>query len=124
MMPPPGTERLPSVEKDKQSYVVQKRIMVSGDTLVDAQPTFQDAEPVVSFKFDSIGAKRFGEATRANVGKLFAIVLDNKVISAPVIREAILGEVASYRGKLHDPICARSGAFASGGGFASADQNS
>ena len=65
--------------------------MVGGDKLVDAQPTFQDNEPVVSFKFDSVGARRFGDATRENVGKPFAIVLDNKVISAPVIREPILG---------------------------------
>ena len=73
------------------AYVVRKRVMVGGDTLVDAQPTFQNNEPVVSFKFDSVGAKKFGDATRENVGKPFAIVLDNKVISAPVIREPILG---------------------------------
>ena len=65
--------------------------MVGGDTLVDAQPTFQNNEPVVSFNFDAAGAQRFGDATRENVGKPFAIVLDNKVISAPVIREPILG---------------------------------
>ena len=59
--------------------------------LVDAQATFHDNEPVVSFKFDTTGARRFGDATRENVGKPFAIVLDNKVISAPVIREPILG---------------------------------
>ncbi|MDD5586535.1 MAG: protein translocase subunit SecD [Alphaproteobacteria bacterium] len=88
---PPGTERLPMTEAPGQSIVVQKRIMVSGDTLVDAQPSFQNGEPVVSFRFDSQGGKRFGEATRNNVGRLFAIVLDNKVISAPVIREPILG---------------------------------
>lgn len=87
---PPGEELLPSTE-DGHGYVVQKRVMVSGDTLVDAQPSFQDGMPVVSFKFDSIGGRRFGEATRANVGHLFAIVLDNKVISAPVIREPITG---------------------------------
>ncbi|HEV2300028.1 MAG TPA: protein translocase subunit SecD, partial [Stellaceae bacterium] len=51
----------------------------------------QNNEPVVSFRFDSVGAKRFGDATRENVGKPFAIVLDHKVISAPVIREPILG---------------------------------
>ena len=73
------------------AYVVRKRVMVGGDTLVDAQPTFQNNEPVVSFQFDAAGAKRFGDATRENVGKPFAIVLDNKVISAPVIREPILG---------------------------------
>ncbi len=87
---PPGEEILPSGD-DGRSYVVQKRVMVSGDTLVDAQPSFQDGAAVVSFKFDSIGGRRFGEATRANTGHLFAIVLDNKIISAPVIREPIMG---------------------------------
>jgi preprotein translocase subunit SecD len=88
---PPGTELLPSTEAGGQSFVVEKRVMVSGDTLVDAQPTFNDGQPVVSFRFDSIGGRRFGEATQKNVGHLFAIVLDNKIISAPVIREPILG---------------------------------
>ena len=92
---PPTDELLPSTRngpdgKPLQYYVVQKRVMVSGENLVDAQATFQDAQPVVSFRFDSIGAKRFGDATRDNVGKLFAIVLDNKVLSAPVIRDAIM----------------------------------
>ena len=73
------------------SYVVRRRVMVGGDTLTDAQPSFQANEPVVSFRFDAAGAKRFADATRENVGKPFAIVLDNKVISAPVIREPILG---------------------------------
>ena len=94
---PPGDEILPSVDEGRGrgggggSYVVRKRVMVGGDTLVDAQATFQNNEPVVSFKFDSIGGKKFGDATRENVGKPFAIVLDSKVISAPVIREPILG---------------------------------
>ena len=88
---PPTAERMPSAEKAGQFWVVQKRVMVSGDTLVDAQPSFQTGEPVVSFKFDAQGARRFGEATRNNVGRLFAIVLDGKVISAPSIREPITG---------------------------------
>src|ERR1700731_2255635 len=96
---PPGDEILPAAEEGRGSrnaasagaYVVRKRVMVGGDTLVDAQATFQNNEPVVSFKFDTVGAKRFGDATRENVGKPFAIVLDNKVISAPVIREPITG---------------------------------
>ena len=88
---PAGTEVLASAEDAGRSLVVQKRVMVSGDTLVDAQPSFQDGRAVVSFKFDSVGGRRFGEATRQNVGHLFAIVLDNKVISAPVINEPILG---------------------------------
>jgi len=87
----PGTERLPSVEDTGRQWIVQKRVMVSGDSLVDAQASFQNGEPVVSFRFDSLGGKRFGEATAHNTGRLFAIVLDNKVISAPVIREAIPG---------------------------------
>ncbi|HWB47992.1 MAG TPA: protein translocase subunit SecD [Stellaceae bacterium] len=93
---PPGDTILPSEERAARAgqppfYLVRKRVMVSGDTLVDAQATFQNNEPVVSFRFDSAGAKRFGDATKENVGKPFAIVLDNKVISAPVIREPILG---------------------------------
>jgi preprotein translocase subunit SecD len=86
---PPGTEVLPA--EGGRVEVVQKRVMVSGENLVDAQATFQDAQPVVSFRFDSVGARRFGDATRENVGRRFAIVLDNKAISAPVIREPILG---------------------------------
>ncbi len=93
---PAGDEILPAAESSRvrmgpSAYVVHKRIMVGGDMLVDAQPTFQNNEPVVSFRFDAEGARRFGDATRENVGKPFAIVLDNKVISAPVIREPILG---------------------------------
>ena len=88
---PPGSEVLQSAERVGSALVVQKRVMVSGDTLVDAQPSFQDGRPVVSFKFDALGGRRFGDATRTNVGKRFAIVLDNKVISAPVINEPITG---------------------------------
>jgi protein-export membrane protein SecD len=88
---PPGVEALPSREQEGASYAVRKRIMVSGENLVDAQATFQDNQPVVSFRFDSVGGQRFGRATQENVGKLFAIVLDGEVISAPVIREPILG---------------------------------
>jgi preprotein translocase subunit SecD len=72
-------------------YLVQRRVRVDGANLIDAQPTVQDARPVVSFRFDSVGARRFAEVTRQNVGRPFAIVLDGKVISAPVIREPILG---------------------------------
>jgi preprotein translocase subunit SecD len=92
---PAGSELLSSDELDPlgnpRSFVVKKRVMVGGDTLTNAAATFQDGQPVVSFQFDSIGAKRFADATRQNVGRPFAIVLDDKVISAPVIREPILG---------------------------------
>jgi SecD/SecF fusion protein len=74
-------------------YVLEKRVMVSGDRLTDAQGTFnqQNGQAVVTFRFDSVGARQFGTATKDNVGRLFAIVLDNKVVEAPVIRDAILG---------------------------------
>ena len=93
---PPGSELLESDQRNPDGtpvdlYVVRKRVMVSGDTLVDSAGTFQDNMPVVSFRFDSVGAKRFGDATKKNVRKPFAIVLDKRVISAPVIREPILG---------------------------------
>jgi preprotein translocase subunit SecD len=93
---PPGDEVLPAEADARRSggptaYVVKRRVLVSGENLVDAQPTFQNNEAVVSFKFDAVGGKRFGDATKENVGKPFAIVLDGKVISAPNIREPILG---------------------------------
>jgi len=92
---PPGSVLLPSDDTGSDGlpipYVIRKRVMLSGDTLVDAQPTFEDAQPVVFFKFDSLGARKFGEITKNNIGKPFAIVLDGRVISAPVIRSAILG---------------------------------
>ena len=65
--------------------------MVSGENLIDAQPSFQQNEPVVSFRFDAAGGKRFGDTTSQNVGKRLAIVLDGQVISAPQVREPILG---------------------------------
>jgi preprotein translocase subunit SecD len=76
-----------------EKYLIEKRVLVSGADLVDAQPGFDQRtnEPIVSFRFNSSGARKFAEATQANVGKPFAIVLDNKVISAPNIREPILG---------------------------------
>ena len=76
-----------------QRFLIEKRVLVSGADLTDAQPGFDQRsnEPIVSFRFNSSGARKFAEATQANVGKPFAIILDNKVISAPVIREPILG---------------------------------
>ncbi|MBC7906925.1 MAG: protein translocase subunit SecD [Rhodospirillaceae bacterium] len=91
---PPGSVLLPSVESDRGmpgAYVVKKRVEVGGDMLTDAQATFQDGRPVVSFKFSAAGGKKFGEATREGVGKQLAIVLDDKVISAPRVNEPILG---------------------------------
>jgi preprotein translocase subunit SecD len=90
---PPGSMLLPAADDldQPQMYVVGRRVVVSGENLVDAEPTFQEGQPVVSFRFDTRGAMQFGEVTRANVGQSLAIVLDGKVISAPRIREPILG---------------------------------
>lgn len=72
-------------------YVLQKRVYVSGESLVDAQPTYSDNQPVVSFRFDTVGARKFGSLTSRSVGKRIAIVLDGTVISAPNVNEPILG---------------------------------
>jgi len=88
---PPGSMLLPSAEEGGGQLVVRRRVDVSGDRLTDAQPTFQDGQPVVSFRFDTVGGRRFGNTTSENVGRQLAIVLDREVISAPVIREPILG---------------------------------
>ncbi|MHA1540072.1 MAG: protein translocase subunit SecD [Alphaproteobacteria bacterium] len=89
----PGYERLPLLDAAPgrpATTIINKRIMVNGDNLIDSQPTFQQGEPVVSMRFDSIGTKRFADASKKYVQRQFAIVLDGKVLSAPVIREPIL----------------------------------
>jgi preprotein translocase subunit SecD len=90
---PPDDEILYSATQPKTPYLVEKRILVSGGDLTDAQPGFDQRtnEPIVSFRFNTSGARKFAQVTQENVGKPFAIVLDNQVISAPVIREPILG---------------------------------
>ena len=74
-----------------ETYVISRKPVVGGENLIDAQASFQDGMPVVSFKFNSLGGKKFGEATSENVGERLAIVLDNEVISAPVINGPIVG---------------------------------
>ncbi|HMF26236.1 MAG TPA: protein translocase subunit SecD [Pseudolabrys sp.] len=90
---PPDAEILYSATTPKTPYLVEKRVLVSGGDLTDAQPGFDQRtnEPVVNFRFNTSGARKFAQVTQENVGKPFAIVLDNEVISAPVIREPILG---------------------------------
>src|SRR5688572_4692856 len=90
---PVGYKVYPSTEADGRSYVLQETPVVSGEDLVDAQPGFDSRtnEPIISFRFNQSGARKFGTFTKDNVGSPFAIVLDNKVLSAPVIREPILG---------------------------------
>tara|TARA_Y100000590_G_scaffold44494_1_gene47323 strand:+ start:268 stop:1821 length:1554 start_codon:yes stop_codon:yes gene_type:complete len=87
-----GTESL-MFENSETKLNISKRVIVSGDNLVNAKPTFdnQSNQAIVSFTFDRVGSKKFGLATSQNVGRKLAIILDNKIISAPVIREPILG---------------------------------
>jgi preprotein translocase subunit SecD len=90
---PPDSELLPSAEPPNQPYVVKKQVLVSGGDLTDAQPGFdqRSGQPIVSFRFNTSGSRKFAQATTENVKQPFAIVLDNKVISAPVIQEPITG---------------------------------
>jgi preprotein translocase subunit SecD len=90
---PPDSEVLPSAEPGGPPYVIKKQVLVSGGDLIDAQPGFdqRSGQPIVSFKFNSLGSRKFAVATTENVKQPFAIVLDNKVISAPVIQEPITG---------------------------------
>jgi len=85
-----GSEKLKYEDSDEES-MVSKRIILSGDNLLDAQPRMNNEtnETVVTFTLDRVGAKRFGKATSTNLGKQLAIVLDGKIISAPVIRDTI-----------------------------------
>ena len=90
---PPDSELLMSSTSPKTPYVIKKQVLVSGADLTDAQPGFdqRSGEPIVSFRFNTSGSRKFAQATSENVGQPFAIVLDNEVISAPVIREPITG---------------------------------
>jgi preprotein translocase subunit SecD len=90
---PADSEVLMSASSPKVPYVIKRQVLVSGGDLTDAQPGFDQRtnEPIVSFKFNSSGSRKFAQATSENVGLPFAIVLDNEVISAPVIREPITG---------------------------------
>lgn len=89
---PPGSQLLFGPEEEGRiPYVVRRIVEVGGDRLVDAQPSFQDGQPIVSFRFDTAGGRLFGDLTQNNVGVRLAIVLDREVVSAPVIRSPILG---------------------------------
>jgi preprotein translocase subunit SecD len=90
--PGPRQVLLPSMDSPGLYYIVEQTPVVSGEELVDAQPSFdQNGQPAVSFRFDTTGARKFGDYTFANIGMPFAIVLDNEVISAPVIQSHIPG---------------------------------
>jgi len=103
---PAGSRWLPQVDEvDAQGrprmVLIKKRVMVSGEDLVDSRPSFDQRtnEPVVTFRFNTRGGSKFGKVTSENVNRPFAIVLDGRVISAPVIREPILGGSGQISGR-------------------------
>ncbi|WP_111735092.1 protein translocase subunit SecD [Roseovarius amoyensis] len=88
----PGNEVVPSLDEEGVYYILETAPVVSGEELVDAQPDFdQNGRPAVAFRFNPTGARKFGDYTGENIGNPFAIVLDNEVISAPVIQAHIAG---------------------------------
>ena len=88
----PGTKVVPSLDEDGVYYTIESAPVVTGEELVDAQPSFdQNGRPAVSFRFNTTGARAFGDYTAENIGQPFAIVLDDEVISAPVIQSHIPG---------------------------------
>ncbi len=98
--PPPGVTFLPMQDDPHQTIAVYDRVDVDGGDLTDARAgtDSQNGQWVVNFAFNSVGARRFGDITRTHVGRRFAIVLDGKVLSAPVIREPILGGAGQISG--------------------------
>jgi protein-export membrane protein SecD len=96
--PPPHAEELHG--RDERTYLVNKHAVLTGRDLVDARASFdaRTSEPVVTFRFGAEGALRFAQVTQENVGKPFAIVFDNEVLSAPIIREPILGGMGQISG--------------------------
>ncbi|MGO4704256.1 protein translocase subunit SecD [Microvirga sp. 2MCAF38] len=94
-------DMLPSKDEGGQKVPVERRVIVEGGDLVDAQPAFDSRtnEPIVNFRFNIRGAQRFGQATTENVGRALAIVLDNEVISAPTIQTPITGGAGQISGR-------------------------
>jgi len=94
-----GSEKL-ILSESGEELTVNKRVVISGDNLVDAQPQFdnQSNQPIVLFTLDRLGAQKFGRITTENIGRRLAIVLDNSVISAPQIREAITAGTGTITG--------------------------
>jgi preprotein translocase subunit SecD len=89
---PPSTSEVLTDFKTKDPYLVQKEIVVEGDDIIDAAPSFnaQD-QPVASFRFNAHGTRRFAHVTADNLGRTFAIVFDDQVLSASVIQEPVTG---------------------------------
>lgn len=98
---PPGTELRPYEENPAEKVAIRRRAMITGDQLTSAGASFSENRWVVNIDFDSAGGRIFAKTTRENVGRPFAIVLDEKVISAPNINEPILGGSAQISGSFN-----------------------
>ncbi len=87
-----GTEKI-SFEDGSEEAIVSRRVIISGENLIDAKPVMDSElnQTVVTFSLDRVGAKKFGKATSSGIGKRLAIILDGEIISAPVVRDAIVG---------------------------------
>lgn len=98
---PIGYKVYPDAEEPNRSYVLQDSPVVTGEDLVDANQSFdsQDGQPVIAFRFNLSGARKFGKFTTENIGAPFAILLDNKVLSAPVIQTAIPSGTGQISGR-------------------------
>lgn len=86
-----GTVSYPYMDEPGRKLTISRRPIITGDMLDNAQPSFQDGSPVINFRLNSVGARKFCDVTRKNINKPFAIVLDREVLSAPVIRDQICG---------------------------------
>ncbi|MCB1367055.1 MAG: protein translocase subunit SecD [Rhodobacteraceae bacterium] len=122
--PGPGNILVPDLEDKDVFYILEKSPVVTGEELVDAQPSFdQNGRPAVSFRFDPSGGRKFGQYTAENIGSPFAIVLDNEVISAPVIQSHIPGGSGIITGRFtveestHLAVLLRAGALPAGMDF-------
>lgn len=83
----PGTKLL--FDDEGKSYLIENEVILSGDLLTDANTTYHEGQPAVGFNFNSLGSQKFAKITRENIGQLFAIILDDKVVTAPRIRSII-----------------------------------
>jgi preprotein translocase subunit SecD len=83
----PDTERM--YDSEGRPYLIKKEVVLSGDSLVDANTTYHEGQPAVGFRFNDVGAQKFAEITKENIGKFFAIVLDGKIVTAPRINSVI-----------------------------------
>lgn len=87
MVTDPNVERV--FDREGRPYLINKEIILSGDLLIDANTTYHEGLPAVAFRFNDLGSKKFADITKDNIGKIFAIVLDGKIVTAPRINTVI-----------------------------------